>query len=414
MENFKDEELKEMLEDISSLAAEVHIVKNGIEYVNEVKFWEWFTENVVKEGKLSDGSKLPLIDSTAIAEWINDSMGTGKNKYLLDMFVNRGGEYNYVQAMQNNPFELLKGNTYRLATAIEDGTQGIDAVRHNLIFGDTTIQIKAGLSDSFKRVDLSQYIPEPSEQVQERLSGVLHKNSTPVDEVVVNGKILDWRMSDAGRVQIEARGDAHPNVTSHPIDDNALTESGKQRFKDAQSGRADPSITLSGSLEQIGQGIVIGAVVSIGVSTLSNYKDYKNGIITPNEYINYIMRDTAQGMTQGGLVAAINIPVQVLAHSINVGAPVTIPVMIAVSGLVNKVVGPMFGKGEYKKTMQNISYTTNVGKSFVQFLEISRRSFYSQKNMLLTARDHAARANMLDEFSLRTEQTLKKTLEEIG
>lgn len=49
---------------------------------------------------------------------------------------------------------------WRLATAVEDAGKGIDAVRQNLFFGDKTFQIKAELSDSFKRSELSQYLPE--------------------------------------------------------------------------------------------------------------------------------------------------------------------------------------------------------------------------------------------------------------
>lgn len=51
--------------------------------MNEVKFWEWFTGNVAKNVNMSNGTKLPLTDSAAIAEWINDKISTGKDKLFV-------------------------------------------------------------------------------------------------------------------------------------------------------------------------------------------------------------------------------------------------------------------------------------------------------------------------------------------
>lgn len=406
------EDLKDMLEKIGFVAAGAKVYTDGVQYVRDVEFWKWLTANVVK-APIVNGVETKLTDSQAISEWVNTRLHEGKIDHIEHIFVNRGAEFDFVKRMQDDPFELLSGSIWRMATSQEDATAGIDAVKERVfgLLGQETHQIKAGLSDSFRKVDLSQYIPEPSEVTLTRLNEVLHKKSTPVDVIDVNEKIYSWRNSEEGIAKIARRGDNHPNVVQS-FNDEDLKASGARRLEAAKEGLADNAITFEGVFKQVGSGAIVGTVIFVGVSAVSNYQEYKLGYINGNEFANRIMRDSLQGGLQGGAVAAVNIPVQLAAGALNVGAPVTIPVMVVLSVGLRQIINPMFGKGEYKEILESLHYTTDVARAFSDFSRISYESFGIQKKMLSNGYTHRKQSLMLDSFAQYTDDLLAKELED--
>lgn len=412
---YNKKEVNKAIDEIASLAATYKIANDGLEFVSEVKYWEWLTSEVVKTGNTPTGEKIPLIDGDSISKWISSKLGNeSAEKYVTDLLVNRGAEYDFVKNMQNLPVEFLKGNRWRMATQQEDLEQGIDAIRYNIFTKkETTVQIKAGLSDSFKSVFLHQYMPEDNAQIKERMAKGLLKKRTPTDEVYVNGKIWDWRNSENGRNTIIKRGDNHPNVKKLNINDEELKMNGEKRFENATRGDVEKYITRSNAITQIGKGAVIGTAIGITASTFINYGRYKNGEIDEKQFLKTLITDGTQSGLQGGIVAAINIPVQLVSSNLGLGAPITIPVMIVVGKTAKNIIEPVFGKGKYLKYKKEIQYTTDLQKALVVFSNMSFESFNNTKLLMDKLVIHTSNSIIFDYINEKLDEELDTILEEI-
>lgn len=377
-------EIDAMIEDIAQLIATYKITEDGLEFVSETKYWEWLTSEVVKVGNTPWGEKIKLEEGKNITEWILSKIGNeSAEKYTSHLFVNRGAEYDFIQEMRNSPLEILKGNRWRMATQDEDLKQGIDAIRYNIFDRkEHTVQIKAGLSDSFKTVNLQQYMPEDNPQISERMQKGLLKKRTPVDEVYVNEKIWKWRNSEKGKNVIIKRGDNHPNVNKLPMKDTDIKKAGEKRFDNAAKGNVENHILASKVIGQIGKGAIIGGIAKITASVIINYKKYKNGYIDEQQFLKTIALDGVQGGVEGGMIAAINVPVQIVAANLGLGAPVTVPVMIVVGKTARKIIEPAFGKGQYLRDKNEMYYAMNLQQGLSQFCIMSFKSFEDTNHLI--------------------------------
>jgi len=388
----------EFLDAVATLGAGAKVFGDGVQYVDDVQFWRWLTTDVVKAPVIY-GVPLPLDSADAIQEWVSARLADGnKGKYVQHIFQNRGAEFDFVRWNQHDPVEFLKGNSWRMATPLEDRDHGIDAVRRNFFSGqEETHQVKAGLSDSFRRVDLSKYSPG---------------GPKPVDVVDVNEKIHDWRTSEDGQSLIAKRGDAHPDVR-RAFSDDRIAEQGERRMDQARSGAAAPNITFEGVATQVGRGALIGAVVGVGVSTVSNYGRYRRGEIDGATFGNLMIADSGRGAVMGGAVAAVNIPVQLAAHALGVGNPVTIPVMIVVGAGLRYVIDPMFGRGAYAEHLQGMQVTTDVAQGVARFAGQCQASFEAQRDFLEGMAALSHRATVLNRFSDDTDALLADAIDDI-
>jgi len=388
-------EVEEFLDAVGTIAAGAKVYSDGVQYADQVEFWKWLTTNVVKEPTVGD-LKLKLDSAEAVREWVLARLSEDKGKYVQQMLQNRGAEFDFVRAMQNDPLEFLSGQTWRMATGQEDARQGIDAVRTNLFSGDQeTHQIKAGLSDTFEKVRLDKYMG----------------GDRRVDVVDVNEKIHDWRNSEQGRAAVQSRGDDHPDVRK-AFSDEEIRQHADERMKQAAQGQASPTYTLEGIAGEIGSGMMVGAVVGIGISAFANYRAYQGRQISGSEFANRLMLDSAQGATMGGAMAAVNIPVQIAAHAIGVGAPVTIPVMIVVGAGLRKVIAAAFGKGEYEKIVGHMTYTTDLTMGLARFAGLSHRCYVMQESFVREVAQLGARSVVLTELSRKADSAVDEMLED--
>jgi len=184
-------------------------------------------------------------------------------------------------------------------------------------------------------------------------------------------------------------------------------------MEQAKSGNATPGITFQGVFDQIGKGAIIGAVINVGISSVAHYSEYKNGIISGNEYANILIKDSAKGGLTGGSMAAVNIPIQIAAKAIGVGFPVTIPVMIIVSYGLKQVIDPMFGEGKYKEILVEMNYTDDLIKGIAAFSYISTAAFEMQKHYVREINKLAQRAHIINQYDQAIDQMLDKAIGEI-
>lgn len=118
---------------------------------------------------------------------------------------------------------------------------------------------------------------------------------------------------------------------------------------------------IKGTAVEMGKAGIIGAVISATTETISLYKDYKNGNISRKEYLIEIAKAGGEGGTTGAATAGIMVPVTfVLSTAGLASVPITIPVSFVLGSAVNKIVAPIFGRGEYKKILGEAQYYQNL------------------------------------------------------
>ncbi len=270
-------------------------------------------------------------------------------------------------------------------------------MRRSVFGGEETHQLKHALSESGGRVNLAKYGPGGAQEV---------------DVVDVNERIASWRQSEVGQEAILRRGDVHPDVRN-VIGDEQLEAAGDRRLDQAASGNAAPHITFEGVATQVGRGALLGAVVGVGLSTVSNYGRYRRGEIDGGQFGNLMIADSARGALMGGSVAAVNIPVQLAAQALGVGNPVTIPVMIVIGAGLRYVIDPMFGRGAYAEHLRDMEVHTDVTRAVAAFAHQCHASFEMQRSFLQQLVRLEPRASTLNAVSAITDNLLDSALDEI-
>ncbi|MCM1508942.1 MAG: hypothetical protein NC177_17680 [Ruminococcus flavefaciens] len=119
--------------------------------------------------------------------------------------------------------------------------------------------------------------------------------------------------------------------------------------------------TLSKVGSSAAKGGVAGAVIGITMETVLSYKKWKNGEITADEYKKEILKSGGQmgisGAATAGIMTALSVP---LATAGLATAPITIPISIALGTVIDKIVAPAFGRGDYQKILGEAKYYQNL------------------------------------------------------
>jgi hypothetical protein len=295
----------------------------------------------------------------------------------------RGMEWDWVRDFNSDPRHLLQ--SAKLGTRADDWA-GVDAHVHKLLRSPEQIQMKTALSDTGAAVNLEKYGPDT--------------------RVVVNEKIADWRAQHPD--VITARGDGRPVEVAYS--DAELKNATDRRMDQARNGDATPGVTVGGVLEQVGKGALIGAVIAVGTSTLLNYERFDRGDLSGQEFGDLIIRDSTQGALTGGVMAAVNIPVQLAATALGVGAPITIPVMLLIGATLSMVINPMFGKGEYEVALRSLTLTTNLSRAHLRFGQMSVAAMELQRSFLENLAASAKRASMLNAIASESDMSMERAL----
>lgn len=136
---------------------------------------------------------------------------------------------------------------------------------------------------------------------------------------------------------------------------------------------------VQSSVSAVGQAGVAGIVIGITTETLISYEAYKGGHITKEEYLTEVAKAGCEGGLTAAATAGIMVPVTAALSTTGlVAAPVTIPVSIILSAGINKIIAPMFGRGDYKKILGEARYYQNLmdmQNDLVSAIEMAEKQF---------------------------------------
>lgn len=138
-----------------------------------------------------------------------------------------------------------------------------------------------------------------------------------------------------------------------------------------------------GTAIQMGKGALIGAAITVTSELISRYKDFKDGRISSAEYLGEIGKALGEGAVTGGATAGIMVPVTFGIKAVGGVAMatnplITVPVMFVLGKAINKIVAPAFGRGDYRKILQEAKYYQSLmemNNALIEALAVTAQQF---------------------------------------
>lgn len=140
---------------------------------------------------------------------------------------------------------------------------------------------------------------------------------------------------------------------------------------------------IKGTAIQMGKGALIGAAINVTTEIISQYNEFKQGHISGTEYLKEVGKALGEGTVTGGATAGIIVPVTfgikaVGGVALATNPIITVPVMFVLGKAINNIVAPAFGRGEYKKILQEAKYyqnLMNMNNNLIEALSLTARQF---------------------------------------
>lgn len=372
--NFKKScklELKDFINDAATLAAGAKIYSDGIQYVDNSMFWDWITNSYKNSQFLSSAESMQQF----VNAHPNQMQG------ITSLLQGKGFEWDVFREYHPSLININK-------LPLDANARIADVSTFNPFDGLTQdIQVKTSLSN-------------PSSLVKSMLNK--YPEST---KFAVNQSVYD-----------EAIKQGIPNDRFiKVIPDEKLKNITNDRIEDAMRGNAEIGISLNGVLKEVGKGAVIGTVLYIGVSALTNYHRYRNGEMSSEEFKTRLLKDGAKGGLMGGSMAGINVGVQWSMIQLGLAAsnPIAIPVLIVVSYGLKKILDPIFKDGSYSDSMENIQYYNQLGNGWLNFGKMSHELYLLQGDYLHTLQQSQKKSEVLNYIESKVDDNLEKLIDEI-
>lgn len=383
MENKKNDEVLEMSEnemlkmikDTSQLAIQknVNILTEGAVaaqsanvLANEVEFWQWMNRNYANSGIFQN--------TNSMQQYI--SGGLGKEEWIIKQLQGKGYEWDWMVKQRGNVKNVFK--SYDAGDVAN--RMASDVSEKNLITGKV------------KDYQMKAYTGKTNPYLK----------NTPKDMTVVTNAEKTAVVKRNGYSKVEQFQDA-----------KLIKENTNNRLNKIKDGSTQTSYNFQNIAGTAVKAGAIGCVIGMGTEAVFSYKAWKNGNITDEQYLKEILKAGGDAGITAGVTAGIMVPVSASIVASGGTALVTVPVAIVVSGLVNKIVAPCFGRGDYKKILSEAKYyqnLENVYNDLVVSMENSSKQYYNfVKNM---ANQHNKHQKM-NEISLKMDKELEKLYNKI-
>lgn len=334
MNNFYTDknELLNMITDTAELVAnkqvrnlETAISSNALSdaLVSDVEFWSWMNRNYSSAGGgmfSSNGTMKEYIKSES-----------GKAMWMEKQLQGKGYEFDWVQKQRHNFLNIFK--KYDLGDV--SNQPAIDVIEKDLLTGkEKFYQMKAYTSKS-----------NPN----------LHNTGKDV-KVVTNTEKVDIVRENGYQVE------SYKN--SEGIKKDVL-----KRQESIESGTATPTYNIGNVSATMAKAGLIGAVIGMGTESVLSYKRWKNNEITDEEYLEEVLKSGGESAITSGASAGVMIFVNKTIEKACINSAIGIPIAIAVTAGIDKIIAPCFGRGDYKKVLLEAKYYQAIESMYVKFME---------------------------------------------
>lgn len=362
---YSPQEYLEMIEDTSNLVAQENATRLSAvgpaanesgTLTNTVEFWKWMDRNYSKSGHFANAQNLQ--------EYVNSS--DGHEKWARLVTQGKGYEWDWMAEQRKSFSNLFK--TYNAGDVAN--RPGSDVTVRNWLNGaEDELQLKAYTSKNKPEL----------------------KNTPKTMTVVTNTEKVST-VSEMGYDSVIEYGD-----------NDSIKAATDKRMNAAKTGKAQTSYTIQNVGKISANAGVMGFVIGATAETLTSYKRYKGGKITKEEYLREVLKSGCNAGMISSFSAAIMVPVSAYFTVAGVSTLVTIPISYVVSASVNKVIAPMFGKGDYLKILTDavyyqrlVDYCDNLVlsmtqsmdqyESFVGCISNQTQAFYNMRGQVLDSR----------------------------
>ncbi|MDV6377751.1 hypothetical protein ORD22_05670 [Sporosarcina sp. GW1-11] len=321
--NLSKEDLKEFF-DIASVAGAHETITRGIPGVYEGT--QQFIRDIETAQLLQQKfPNMPYDTAEGFKNWLTDRLSgsTQAGANALNRLQGDGaGEVDFVREMQGSLRSLfIKTDFARDAGGnITSNYPGIDAIEINRFTGNVlnefqikTLRTKDSINQVLKDFTNNQHYDE---------------NIT-----LVGPKEL---IEEAKR-----QGLPNPVKMMGSVEDNA--KSARELKDRVQSGQMATELTTKEVMGKVAGGAVIGAAISIGISSLFNFIAYTKGEISKKEMLTRVGKDGAKGAITGGALAGLSLFVP--------GGIIGIGVGFVVGSVLRRALDDAFGDGIFAEVL---------------------------------------------------------------
>ncbi len=303
---------------------------------------------------------------------INSSEGF--QRYLHGRLNGTGQEIDWLMSSKGKLDSLLY--KYQLP---DGNTVGYDGIKINRFTGKTVerITIKAAESQSglhTNAVDVVEALEKGSLKSNDTVWGV--KGIDKEINKVLDSKI-DLAQKNGDTELVKKLQDAKENLKiTERGDFDQVKRSTKRLSEKVESGKGSPQITGAEVASKMLQGAVIGAAISLTVSSVRSFIRYKKGEITPKEAFGEIGEETTKGALVGGTMAGVTL---FLPGGI-IGFVAGLAIGVYVSAVFGNVLDEIFGKGFYAELLHAEGYIVGTAKNIEEMMREFGNNVISTQN----------------------------------
>ena len=276
-----------------------------------------YLENAT-QGQLN-GLKAKIVGSGGEVDWLRGKQGELRSVIQKSSLLNKnapGVDGEVVNRFTEEQITRVSVKAASTQGGVNTGSQGIiKSLKSETIFPDETVFVTEG----------------GKKHLLEKLS----------KEIAYAEEVGDKKFAELLKC-------AKDNLKIVEGKDVAKNAADKERILDKiKDGRANTNVTMNEALGKAAQGAVIGAAISVTVSSVTNYIRYRNGEITCDEAFVNVGQDTTKGALIGGAMGAITIFLPVGA----VGFVAGFAIGMYLNATLTNVLDEIFGKGAYREIL---------------------------------------------------------------
>lgn len=315
---FLEVEIPTMLDDTSKLLGKKQInhlssltiaANESNALVSDVEFWKWMDRNYYQSQIFES--------SGSMQEYIAQS--SGKEGWMIKQLQGKGYEWDWMSSQRANVKNIFQ--SYDAGDVANRAAS--DVTQSNLLTGST------------KEFQMKAYTSKATP----------HLESTPTDMTVVTNV-----------EKVEAvKVNGYENVEEFQ-DTSVIKGNTNKRLEKIKQGKAYSTYSVKNVAGTMAKAGAIGCVVGIGTEAVLSYKKWKNGEISDENYIGEILKSGGEVGTTAATTGGVMIPVSGMITSLGVSSLINIPVAFVLSGVVNKVVAPCFGRGKFAENLSKAEY----------------------------------------------------------
>lgn len=356
---YEEEEIINMLKDTANLYKNILIGNKTELLTNEVEFFKWLKGNYPNHFTSIDKIKEILSKEG----WIRNFQG---KQY----------EWNSVNQMRGE----LKNIFSEFDLGLNPTQKGIDITEKNIFTGNeiNTYQNKAYYGKNIPNL----------------------KNTEKNTIVITNKENI---------ANIEKKG----YKTKEYLNAEEGLKIRNDQVEKINSGEINIEYNLKNISMTMTKAALIGGAIGIGVETVCSYKKWKKGEITTDEYLKEIIISGGQSSLNATGTTGLMIPVSTKIVAKGMSKYINFPVAIAISFGLDKVIAPIFKRGDYKETLAEAKYYQNLNnlyKDLAKYVTISDKAF---KDFVYEMIKQNEIYNDLEEKNLELKKSHKKINEDL-